>query len=227
MRPNKLRELLKANKPTLSTHIHTTWPSVVEAIGHTGLYDYVEFVGDGGAGVVTVRQFQRAIGHIASCAGAPKDIAAGTRLHAAGEEGEWRFIASEAGARLELAGRKAVRFPASSFEPRPGKTNVFDAWSAQDGGSVRIDQSQPDGGEQWQFLGFIPVKATRRKVSRKETPSAYRYVAVWDWQLRFLHWAAFLAILTLCLTGWLIDHISRMDRAIGRFVKEKEKVSAR
>lgn len=44
MRPNKLRELLKANKPTLSTHIHTTWPSVVEAIGHTGLYDYVEFV---------------------------------------------------------------------------------------------------------------------------------------------------------------------------------------
>ena len=48
MRPNKLRELLKANKPTLSTHIHTTWPSVVEAIGHTGLYDYVEFVGEYG-----------------------------------------------------------------------------------------------------------------------------------------------------------------------------------
>src|SRR5438034_10240427 len=48
MRPNKLRELLKTNKPTLSTHIHTTWPSVVEAIGHTGLYDYVEFVGEYG-----------------------------------------------------------------------------------------------------------------------------------------------------------------------------------
>ena len=48
MRPNKLRELLKANEPTLSTHIHTTWPSVVEAIGHTGLYDYVEFVGEYG-----------------------------------------------------------------------------------------------------------------------------------------------------------------------------------
>ena len=48
MRPNKLRELLKADKPTLSTHIHTTWPSVVEAIGHTGLYDYVEFVGEYG-----------------------------------------------------------------------------------------------------------------------------------------------------------------------------------
>src|SRR5262245_7383744 len=48
MRPNKLRELLKSNKPTLSTHIHTTWPSIVEAIGHTGLYDYVEFVGEYG-----------------------------------------------------------------------------------------------------------------------------------------------------------------------------------
>jgi 4-hydroxy-2-oxoheptanedioate aldolase len=48
MRPNKFRELLKADKPTLATHIHTTWPSVVEAIGHTGLYDYVEFVGEYG-----------------------------------------------------------------------------------------------------------------------------------------------------------------------------------
>src|SRR5688572_31495794 len=48
MRPNKLRQLLTSNKPTLSTHIHTTWPSIVEAIGHTGLYDYVEFVGEYG-----------------------------------------------------------------------------------------------------------------------------------------------------------------------------------
>lgn len=103
---------------------------------------YVEFVGDGGANVITVRQFQRAIGHIASCAGAPKDIPAGTRLHAAGEEGGWRFVATDAGARLEFAGRKAVRFPAKSFEPGPGKTNLFDAWSAQDGGSVRIEVTE-------------------------------------------------------------------------------------
>jgi 4-hydroxy-2-oxoheptanedioate aldolase len=48
MRPHTLREPLKANTPTLSTHIHTTWPSVVDAIGHTGLYDYVEFVGEYG-----------------------------------------------------------------------------------------------------------------------------------------------------------------------------------
>ena len=48
MRPNKFRELLKADKPTIATHIHTTWPSVIEALAHTGLYDYVEFVGEYG-----------------------------------------------------------------------------------------------------------------------------------------------------------------------------------
>ena len=46
---NKLREKLNNNEPTLSTHIHTTWPSVVEALGHTGLYDYVEFVAEYGS----------------------------------------------------------------------------------------------------------------------------------------------------------------------------------
>ena len=46
MRPNKLREKLNAGEPTLATHIHTTWPSVVEALGHTGAYDYVEFVAE-------------------------------------------------------------------------------------------------------------------------------------------------------------------------------------
>ena len=46
MRPNKLRSLLTSGRPSLATHIHTTWPSVVEVIGHTGLYDYVEFVAE-------------------------------------------------------------------------------------------------------------------------------------------------------------------------------------
>ena len=48
MRPNLLREKLNAGEPTVSTHIHSVWPSVVEAIGHTGLYDYVEFVAEYG-----------------------------------------------------------------------------------------------------------------------------------------------------------------------------------
>ncbi len=48
MRPNKLRDQLRNGEATLSTHIHTTWPSVVEALGHTGLYDYVELVAEYG-----------------------------------------------------------------------------------------------------------------------------------------------------------------------------------
>jgi 4-hydroxy-2-oxoheptanedioate aldolase len=48
MRPNTFRQLLGEDRPTLGTHIHSTWPSVIEALGHTGLYDYVEFVGEYG-----------------------------------------------------------------------------------------------------------------------------------------------------------------------------------
>jgi 4-hydroxy-2-oxoheptanedioate aldolase len=48
MRPNKLRRLLQEGKPSISTHVHSTWPSIIEAVGHTGLYDYVEFVAEYG-----------------------------------------------------------------------------------------------------------------------------------------------------------------------------------
>ena len=48
MRPNKLRKLLDAGRPTLGTHVHTTWPSIVETIGHTGVFDYVEFCAEYG-----------------------------------------------------------------------------------------------------------------------------------------------------------------------------------
>ncbi len=46
MRKNKIRELLNEGKPTLGTHVHSTWPSIIEAVGHTGIYDYVEFVAE-------------------------------------------------------------------------------------------------------------------------------------------------------------------------------------
>ncbi len=49
MRTNILREKLSRDEPTLSTHVHSTWPSVIEAVGHTGLYDYVEFVAEYGS----------------------------------------------------------------------------------------------------------------------------------------------------------------------------------
>jgi 4-hydroxy-2-oxoheptanedioate aldolase len=46
MRPNKLRQLLNEGKPTIGTHLNTMTPALVEAIGHTGLYDYVEFLAE-------------------------------------------------------------------------------------------------------------------------------------------------------------------------------------
>jgi 2-keto-3-deoxy-L-rhamnonate aldolase RhmA len=46
MRANKLRGLLSSGRSSVATHIHSTWPSVVEVLGHTGFYDYVEFVAE-------------------------------------------------------------------------------------------------------------------------------------------------------------------------------------
>ena len=46
MRRNRLRELLDAGEPTLGTHIHSSWPSIIELVGHSGMFDYVEFVGE-------------------------------------------------------------------------------------------------------------------------------------------------------------------------------------
>ena len=46
MRPNKIRALLKAGKPTLGTRIQSPWPTIVEIIGHSGMFDYVEFLAE-------------------------------------------------------------------------------------------------------------------------------------------------------------------------------------
>lgn len=48
LRVNRLRELLRKGEPTLGTRIVCPWPGVVEIIGYTGLYDYVEFLGEYG-----------------------------------------------------------------------------------------------------------------------------------------------------------------------------------
>lgn len=46
MRSNKLRQLLREGRPSVATHIHSMWPTVVEILGHAGGYDYVEFSGE-------------------------------------------------------------------------------------------------------------------------------------------------------------------------------------
>ncbi len=46
MRRNRFRELLTTGQPTLGTHVLSVWPTQIELIGQTGLYDYVEFTAE-------------------------------------------------------------------------------------------------------------------------------------------------------------------------------------
>ena len=46
MKNNRLRELLKEGKPTLGTHVIIPWPRIVEVIGHSGAFDYIEWIGE-------------------------------------------------------------------------------------------------------------------------------------------------------------------------------------
>jgi 4-hydroxy-2-oxoheptanedioate aldolase len=46
MSRNPLRERLNEGKPTLGTHILSAWPTLVELIGHSKQYDYVEFTAE-------------------------------------------------------------------------------------------------------------------------------------------------------------------------------------
>ena len=46
MRENHLRELLRAGKPSLGTRIQIAWPTVIELVGHSGAFDYVEILAE-------------------------------------------------------------------------------------------------------------------------------------------------------------------------------------
>jgi 2-keto-3-deoxy-L-rhamnonate aldolase RhmA len=46
MKNNRLRQLLNEGKPTLGTHVICPWPGMVEVIGHSGVFDYIEYVGE-------------------------------------------------------------------------------------------------------------------------------------------------------------------------------------
>jgi len=46
MKKNVLRELLNEGKPTLGTHVITPWPGMVEVIGQSKAFDYIEYVGE-------------------------------------------------------------------------------------------------------------------------------------------------------------------------------------
>ncbi len=46
VRTNSLRNLLRDGKPSLGTHLHSSWPGIVELVGHSGMFDYIEFEGE-------------------------------------------------------------------------------------------------------------------------------------------------------------------------------------
>ncbi len=46
MKENRLRTLLNEGKPTIGTHMITTSPQIVEVIGHSGAFDYIELTGE-------------------------------------------------------------------------------------------------------------------------------------------------------------------------------------
>ena len=63
MRTNTLRELLKADQPSVGTHLHISWPSITELVGHSKNLDYVEFVAEYAPyDLYTLENIGRAIG---------------------------------------------------------------------------------------------------------------------------------------------------------------------
>lgn len=46
VRENRLRDLVDAGTTTLGTRIHSVWPGTVEVLGHTRMFDYVEFLAE-------------------------------------------------------------------------------------------------------------------------------------------------------------------------------------
>jgi 4-hydroxy-2-oxoheptanedioate aldolase len=46
MRENRLRTLLSEGKPTFGTRVQSSWPTVIEAVGRSGQFDYVEFLAE-------------------------------------------------------------------------------------------------------------------------------------------------------------------------------------
>ena len=104
---------------------------------------YVEFRGEANASLVTALQFQRAIGHVASCTGAPASPAAGVRVLAEGRKPAWRLLATASTTRLEVAGAKPVEFAAASTLSAGGAAaRSFTAKAGQGGTALRFELTE-------------------------------------------------------------------------------------
>ena len=109
---------------------------------------YVEFRGEQGERAVTARQFQRAIGHVATCAAAPAALAADVGLFAEGRSPAWRLQSSPAGVRLEVVGAKSVQFKAVSLTPAIATNGArkFTA-TAVTGATMRLELTEQTCGD--------------------------------------------------------------------------------
>jgi hypothetical protein len=137
------RQTFKVSDRTRDTALTAGASAVRQVMEDASRPLYVEFVGDASGNTLTARRFQRAIGHVLACAGSPRNIASGTTLQAGGADPGWRFVATTAGARLDLAPGRTVRFPAAAFKPTKSVgTQVFDAWSSRDGGTIRVEVTE-------------------------------------------------------------------------------------
>jgi len=68
---------------------------------------------------------------------------------------------------------------------------------------VGVATSGADG--RWRFEGIVPVRVTRTRPALRDAPYDFRYVHVWDWQLRVLHWTWTLLLALLAITGLMIS----------------------
>ena len=46
MRRNQLRELLDSGQSSVATHIHSSWPTIIELAGYSEVFDYVEQISE-------------------------------------------------------------------------------------------------------------------------------------------------------------------------------------
>jgi len=77
--------------------------------------------------------------------------------------------------------------------------------SLESEGFVGVGVAVAENTGPWRFVGAVPVRLTRARPSVQNSPADFRYVHVWDWQLRVLHWIWVLLIVALAVTGLFIS----------------------
>jgi len=132
---------LKVDDATPDGALTAGFESVRKIMLDPGRPLYVEFRGDSVGLAVKANRFRRAVGTVEDCFSTP---APGTRLFAIGDEPPWQFVLGGSGGRLERPGEQPVRFPAAAFAHPilAGGVRIFDAWSPQDGGTIRLEVTE-------------------------------------------------------------------------------------